>query len=100
MKIHEVKTHPEYFQLNRSGVKPFELRYNDRDYREGDYLYSREYHPVLQKYTGRWSVYRIDYTLKGEWLAEGYIAMTIASIQDYAEYVQVLDALFMPAEHA
>lgn len=50
---HEVKTWPEFFQQVWDGIKPFELRYNDRDYQEKDRLILREWCPVRKLYTGR-----------------------------------------------
>ena len=38
MKIHELKTLPEYFDAVFMGKKNFEIRKNDRDYKVGDYV--------------------------------------------------------------
>lgn len=53
MKTHELKCWPEYFEPVYSGKKRFELRFNDRDYKAGDYLLLREWRPVEEAYTGR-----------------------------------------------
>lgn len=37
--IHELKTLPEYFELVRKGIKNFEVRKNDRDFKVGDMLF-------------------------------------------------------------
>lgn len=42
---HDLKTWPEYFCPVKHGLKTFEVRYNDRDYKEGDRLYLREFIP-------------------------------------------------------
>ena len=49
---HEVKISPEYFDAVESGVKPFEVRKNDRKFKIGDSLYLREYEPSIPSYTG------------------------------------------------
>jgi hypothetical protein len=41
--IHELKLNSEYFPLVREGIKTFEIRKNDRDFRVGDILRLREW---------------------------------------------------------
>ncbi|MFT8735673.1 MAG: DUF3850 domain-containing protein [Lentilactobacillus hilgardii] len=38
MKIHELKLDTEYFDDVKSGLKTFEIRKNDRDFKDGDVL--------------------------------------------------------------
>jgi len=42
-KTHHLKILPEYFNAVRLGVKTFEIRKNDRDYKVGDSLLLKEY---------------------------------------------------------
>lgn len=69
--IHELKTWKAYFQLMVSGVKPFELRKNDRGFLAGHELLLREYDKDKESYTGRTLHRKITYVLQGE-EAEGF----------------------------
>ncbi|MDW7673198.1 MAG: DUF3850 domain-containing protein [Bacillota bacterium] len=62
MKIHELKTWPEYFQPVVEGRKTFEIRLDDRDFKEGDYLLLKEYYPK-KGYTGREIFVQVAYIL-------------------------------------
>lgn len=69
--LHELKTEPPYFQDVKSGLKSFEVRENDRDYKLGDELLLKEYVPAnVEKnkagyYTGAICHRRISYILQG-----------------------------------
>lgn len=39
---HYLKTETEYYQLQEEGIKTFEVRKNDRDYKRGDMVYLKE----------------------------------------------------------
>ena len=43
---HHLKIKPEYFQAVIDGKKPFEIRYNDRNFKQGDRV-------ILEEYTGK-----------------------------------------------
>jgi len=48
---HELKTETQFFQAIERGVKKFELRKNDRNFKVGDFLNLKE--TVNEIYTGR-----------------------------------------------
>ena len=50
MKVHDLKTWPDYFWAVARGDKPFEVRKNDRGYEPGDLLVLRLYYPDTQAY--------------------------------------------------
>lgn len=50
---HKIKIWPHFFDLVKSGEKPFEVRKNDRDYQRGDIVILQEWNPVSGTYTGR-----------------------------------------------
>lgn len=51
--IHHLKSWPEYFKEVEAGVKPYEVRENDRDFRVGDEVQIHEWDPDEAKRTGR-----------------------------------------------
>lgn len=63
--IHELKLLKEYFEDVLLGLKTFELRKNDRNYKVGDILVLREYDQIEEDYTGRKVKRVVTYILKG-----------------------------------
>ena len=61
--IHELKCWPEYFQAVKSGIKPFELRKDDRGFAVGDVLHLREFDPETCTYTGEETNKTVTYVL-------------------------------------
>jgi hypothetical protein len=60
---HRLKTWPLYFEEVHQGRKTFEVRVNDRDFKEGDLICLQEYLPDNEKYTGRCSWFKAGYIL-------------------------------------
>lgn len=50
---HELKIWPEFFQVAWVGHKLFEIRKNDRNFKERDEITLSEYDPKEDDYTGR-----------------------------------------------
>lgn len=75
--VHKLKTWPEPFGAIVDGLKPFEIRIDDRDFKVGDHLLLFEYDPVRDTYPGGVIEARVTYILRGKPLPEGYCAMTI-----------------------
>jgi hypothetical protein len=50
---HSLKTRPEFFQAAWIGDKTFEVRKNDRDFRERDEVTLVEFQPETNDYSGR-----------------------------------------------
>jgi hypothetical protein len=68
--IHYLKTWPAEYEAMMLGLKTFELRKNDRQFRVGDILSSQEYDPSLgppegARFTGRSLSRRVIYILAG-----------------------------------
>ena len=74
--IHKLKLWPEYFDVVIKGIKTFEIRKNDRDYKVGDVLLLQEYIPSEAKFTGRVLDRKITY-ITDYAQQEGYVVMGI-----------------------
>lgn len=74
MKLHELKILPGYFEDVFMGNKTFEIRKNDRNYKEGDLLILKEWSGSY--YTGRqvkaFVTYMTDYAQK-----DNYVVLAI-----------------------
>lgn len=65
-RIHTLKTWPEPFEAVAEGRKPFEVRWDDRDFRVGDYLLLQEYIPDEDRgFTGREIMRQVTFVLPG-----------------------------------
>jgi len=62
---HKLKIWPLFFADVRDDRKPFEVRWNDRDYEVGDVLRLREWNPLLREYTGRETRKLVTYIADG-----------------------------------
>lgn len=82
MKLHELKTWPDYYFRIFSGQKKFEVRKNDRDFQIGDTLKLKEWNPETKDYTGRELLAEISYILPGGQfgIESGYCVMSIKPI--------------------
>jgi hypothetical protein len=83
MNVHELKTWPHFFQKIWEGKKRFEIRKNDRPFKEGDMLVLKEYDPAnkAKHYTGRQLTCYVDYVMIGTGgfgLPKGYACMSLA----------------------
>ncbi len=65
MKMHGLKTWPDFFEAIVDGRKTFELRVNDRGFQTGDQLHLREWDPrkLANSYTGRTFLVEVTYIL-------------------------------------
>lgn len=78
---HDLKTLPEYFQAVCDGRKTFEIRKNDRNFKEGDILNLWEWSEDTG-YTKRVVFRRVTYILKEQpYVPEGYVCMGIRRLK-------------------
>ena len=86
MKIHKLKLNAKYYEDSKRGIKTFEIRKNDRDYKIGDVLELREYIEDIRGlgyYTENvhWKI--ITYILDDDlYLAPGYVCLRLSPIAE------------------
>jgi len=81
-KVHNLKTFPEYYISVKNGVKKFEIRKNDREFKVGDFLNLEEYNPENEEYTGNVVRTVVDYILPGGdfGVEDDFVVMSITKI--------------------
>ena len=77
--IHELKTRPLYFNAILTGRQKFEVRKNDKGFKENDVLILREWETCRNDYTGRSIAVNVSYVLEGEDLGikKGFVVMSL-----------------------
>lgn len=81
MKIHKLKTWPEYFEAKWQKQKTFEIRENDRDYMVGDILNEYEYHPRIKEYSGRMIKSKVTYCMTdSDFVKKGFAVMALREL--------------------
>jgi hypothetical protein len=87
---HELKTWPGPFRRMWDGSKTFEVRWNDRDYQEGDELLLREYSLGTDTYSGRWIKGLVTCIVGDNWgLPPGLVVMAIREVSRGEESLAV-----------
>ncbi|WP_101696660.1 DUF3850 domain-containing protein [Clostridium minihomine] len=77
-RVHELKIRPEYFGSVDMGLKPFEVRKDDRGFSAGDFLILKEW---SNGYTGHEVRVAITYILREScYVRPGYIIMGIRKV--------------------
>lgn len=82
--IHELKIKPQYYEDTKIGIKTFEIRKNDRDFKLGDILILNEYSlddSGAGTYSGRALTVRVTYLLNDpEYCKEGFVILGIIPV--------------------
>ena len=79
VKIHNVKLEGEYFKRVVSGEKNYEIRLNDRDYKQGDIIVLHELCVRAVELTGKRIIKEIGF-ITGYEQKEGYIVMALLNL--------------------
>ncbi|MEW9124568.1 MAG: DUF3850 domain-containing protein [Thermotaleaceae bacterium] len=82
MRIHELKTIQPFFDLVWAGMKKFEVRYNDRDYKVGDLLLLKEFDESLQQYGKHEILVEVTFLLNDiRYCKEGFVIMQFKELK-------------------
>ena len=82
MVVHNLKTWIEPFEAIEEGIKSFEYRKNDREFKAGDTLFLDQWNQYKKEYTGRCLKMKITYILTdGFGIPDGYCIMSIKPIK-------------------
>ena len=73
---HELKTWSRFWEALKEGRKTFEVRKNDRAFKEGDTLILNEWDPQAKRYTGRQMAFDVGY-LTDLPCMPGFVGMSI-----------------------
>lgn len=74
---HTLKCWPMYFEDVRLNRKPFEVRKDDRGFREGDEVVLQEWDPSTATYSGRTATRVVGYVARGECIPAGYCVFAL-----------------------
>ena len=79
---HVLKCWPEFFSEIWRGHKSFEIRRNDRNFHEGDFLRIQEWSPETALYSGRVIEARCGYMLREhDGLGVGFVIIQLEAIK-------------------
>lgn len=79
-QTHELKSWPFYFQAVWDGHKCFEVRKNDRNFKNGDQVILKEWNPETLSYTGRTFLFEIIYVHRGLGMEEGFVVIGFKNV--------------------
>ena len=88
-KVHEIKLRESFADAIFMGEKTFEVRWNDRNYKKGDYvifnIITDLTPPILIDHPLNTHVFEITYVLEGWGIEKGYCAFGIKDLGGYDE---------------
>lgn len=78
-RVHKLKTWEGMFDAIAEGLKPWEYRLNDRDYKQGDILHLMRYNHVAGEFTGQTLDMVVTFIMHGPAfnIPAGYVIMSI-----------------------
>ena len=92
---HELKVWPMFYDALAAGIKTFEVRFNDRNFKPGQMLRLREYSPQGSVYSGRECHREIAYVLSGDecpgfGVEPGYVVLGLQNPQPVEAALEAL----------
>ena len=82
--VHYLKTVDPHFSQVFMGLKKFEVRLNDRDFKVKDVLILEQYGPLNKRLTGDYVIVHVTHILDDpDYCKEGYVIMSIEEIDSF-----------------
>lgn len=83
MKTHEIKIRCDYAEMILSGKKTFEIRVNDRDYREGDEVIMTQVDKRAEPIHEAPKIHATIGTVLEDWgLKRGYVVFLLLDVEE------------------
>jgi hypothetical protein len=83
MKTHEIKIRCDYAEMILSGKKTFEIRVNDRDYREGDEVIMTQVDQRAEPIHEAPKIHATIGTVLEDWgLKRGYVVFSLLDVHE------------------
>jgi hypothetical protein len=78
-QTHDLKVCTPFWEDLYNRRKTFDVRKDERDFREGDKLRLREWDPETDDYTGQWATFEVSYKLDGgsRGIEDGYCVLGV-----------------------
>ena len=94
MTVHKLKTWSEYFELMLLGLKKFEIRRNDRDFKSGDILILKEFDPILNTCSGRQIKCKVSSLLNDPlFVKDGFVVMSIETEESFPNIIYLKEEM-------
>lgn len=101
-KLHSLKTIDPFYGMLKSRIKTFEIRKNDRNFKEGDYLELQEFVPKGKVFTGKRIFARVTKVLAEDLkfcLKQDFVVLCIKFREDFSlEEENEIESLMEDAE--
>lgn len=84
---HDLKIETRFYNLLERGLKNYEIRYNDRNFKAGDFLVLNSYDLANDRYSGHYIKCQVLTLLEGfRGLEKNYVAMALKPLYKVTQF--------------